>query len=149
MSGIQSGSVAPPRIALMVGNANITWSNNTTAFNGFALVVLQIPTAPAGTQYATVDYGNLYPGMRLPLFQIIPIIQGQFNTACGVYVNDDLVPPGSSYVTYMYDSTNHQVAGPSSSWTVTSNTPVNPFTAGGALTLTIPSTVQSPTTPDT
>lgn len=147
-----NGVTAPPRVALMVNNANITWANATgTAFNGFILVVLTIPSFGAGpTQNPTpeIDYGNLYPGMRLPLTQRIPIIQGLYNGACGLYVNDDLVPPGSTYVTYVYDSAGNLIAGPSGSFTVTSTTPINPITAGGGLTITAPTGNLAATTPD-
>lgn len=149
-----SGQVSPPRVALMSSGTQTIWNNaSKTAFNGFILVVLAIPSFGAGpTQNPTaeVDYGNLYPGMKLPLTQRIPVIQGLYNTACGLYVNDDLVPPGSNYVVYVYDSAGDLIIGPSSSFTVTSTSPVDPIGLGGFTnSLTAPTGTLTATTPDT
>lgn len=133
--------VPAPRIALCDGTVNITWSDGS-AFNGFILVNL-IPPTDGVTQWSEVDYGNLYPGLRLPIYQRIPIIDGQLNTSCGLYYNVDLVPPGSVYQAYFYDSTGRKIAGPSANFTVSSS-PFQPTVPS----LTVPTGPGSGTTPD-
>lgn len=140
-------TTTPPRIALCKQNVTITWAD-ATPFNGFVLINLLIPNAVSGTNWTEVDYGTLFPALSLPQMQIIPIIGGQYNGSCGLFLNADLVPPGSQYRVYVYDSTKRQIAGPSSNFSVTTTDAIDPIAAGGGLTLTNPSGVQAGLTPD-
>lgn len=139
--------VPAPRVALFSGNQQFFWNDvNTTPFNGFVLIALIPPKIGAGTPWAQLDYGNLSPSIELPLWQRIPIIDGQLNSSCGLFLNTDIVPPGSTYVAWYYDSTGTQVAGPTSQFTVTS-VGSNSFTPP-ILTLTAPTTAGANPTPD-
>ena len=131
----------------MSQTVSITWSDGTL-FDGFVLINLLIPHAASGTDWAEVDQGRIYPSIQLPQMQVVPIIGGAYNAACGLFVNADLTPPGSAYRCYVYDATKRQIAGPSSNFTVTSTTAVDPIAAGGGLTLTVPVTTQSGLAPD-
>ena len=133
-----------PRVALFDTNYVYQWSDGSN-FNGFMLLELLMPSDGI-TPWAEVDYGNLFPGIRLPIMQKIPIVDGQANGGCGVFLNPDLVPPGSKYTVWFYDSTNRQLAGPSASFNVTTTgafkPPVIPV-------LTVPSTTAPVVNPDT
>ena len=141
-----SSFVAPlPRVALFNTNTVYTWTDGTL-FNGFMLVQMLLPSDGV-TPWAEVDYGNIFPGLTLPLMQKIPIVDGQANGSCGLFLNSDVVPPGSKYVVWFYDSTNRQLAGPSASFTVTTAN-LNGFTPPVIPPLTIPSTTAGVITPD-
>lgn len=120
MSTVPSILAPAPRYARLTGTPLLYWSDNTTPFNGFALVGLIWPSTISGSNtYSSLDYGNLYPSISLPRWQRLPIVFGQVNTSLGLFVNNDLVPPGSQYICSYYDSTGTLIAGPSSPFTVT------------------------------
>jgi len=136
--------VPAPRVALFDGNTQYLWSDNQTGFNGFLIVQLILPVNGSSVQWPSANYGNLAPSITLPLWQRIPIINGQINTACGLFLNSDIVPPGTVYNAYYYDTNNVQIAGPTSNFTVTTQ---NVFTPP-LLTLTLPVGPGTPSTPD-
>lgn len=139
-----SSFIAPlPRVALFDTSYVYQWSNSTN-FNGFMLIEMLMPSDGV-TAWSEVVYGNVFPGLRLPLMQKIPIVDGQANGACGIFINADLVPPGSKYVVWFYDATERQIAGPSASFSVTTTAAFKPPVIP---TLTIPSTTASVVTPD-
>jgi hypothetical protein len=130
--------VPAPRVTLFNNAQQFFWSNGTP-FNGFCLIGLVFPSASVTVDsYSEIDYGNLYPSLGLPRWQRVPIINGCLNASCGLFYNSDITPPGSAYFAYYYDSTGTQIAGPTSTFTVTTG-------AGGQavtpplLTLTLPS----------
>jgi hypothetical protein len=131
--------VATLRIAKFP-TSTVTWSNGQN-FNGWALVGLVMPTS--GTDWSFVARGDMAPGQKLPVFAMVPIVDGLFNTSLGLYFNADIDPPNSQYVYWFYDSTRRQVAGPSSLFTVTAD----PLTLP-ALTLTVPSAGATLPVPD-
>lgn len=142
-----SNIIAPlPRVALFNTNTQYKWSNGIL-FNGFMLVEMLIPSDGV-TPWAEVDYGNIFPGLTLPRMQKIPIVDGQANGACGLFLNEDLVPPGSQYVIWFYDSTNRQLAGPSAPVVVVASMLNTGFTPPVIPVLTIPSTTAPVVTPD-
>jgi hypothetical protein len=131
-------AISPPRIALMNANTVYKWADGTL-FNGFILIQL-IP--PVG--YTQVEFGNIYPTIALPLWQIIPIQVGQANPACGCFLNSDITPTGSVYNASYYDATKTLIAGPTSIFTVLTQDALTP----PLLTLTNPTTPGTPSTPD-
>lgn len=142
-----SSFVAPlPRVALFNTNTVYAWSD-TTPFTGFFLIELLLPSDGI-TAWAEVDYGNLFPGLRLPIMQKIPVVSGQANGACGLFLNGDLVPPGSKYVYWTYDSTGRQLSGPSAAFTVTTTNISGGVTVPSFVPPTVPSTTAPIVTPD-
>lgn len=148
-------SIPAPRYGLFNSGQVFNWSNGSP-FSGFALIGLVFPTFTSGADsYGEIDYGSLYPSLGLPRWQRVPILFGSINTSCGLFVNNDLTPPGSQYICYYYDSTGRQIAGPSSPFTVAAGPDTFP---GGnvvgpvnlpVLTLTVPSLVGPLPVPDT
>lgn len=120
--------------------STVTWSDGTN-FNGFALVGLVMPTS--GTDWSFVARGSMSSGQKLPVFAMIPIVDGLFNTSLGLYFNADIEPPNSKYVYWFYDSTRRQIAGPSALFSVTADPIVLP-----ALTITAPTAGSTIPTPD-
>ena len=134
-----SSFVAPlPRIALFDGTTVYKWSDGNN-FNGFVLIALVYPVG-----YTQIMYGNFSPSLAVPQFMRVPIINGQANTACGIFLNADLVPDTTQYVAWYYDTTNTQIAGPTVQFTVTTQGPFTP----PILTLPVQSSLQPPPTPD-
>ena len=140
-----SNLIAPlPRIALFDTNIQYKWSDGTL-FNGFMLVEMLLPSDGV-TPWAEVDYGNLYPSIKLPLFQRIPIVDGALNDSCGLFYNSDVTPPGSQYLAWYYDASGRQIAGPTANFTVTSANSTG-FTPP-LLTLPLPSGLGPAPVPD-
>jgi hypothetical protein len=123
-----------PQVATLNQNTVVSWSNGD-AFNGYLLIGLVLPQG--GTTYwAEVDLGGQSPGERIPLFQRVAIVNGQFENNVGVIYTTSLSPPNTRYVCWYYDQSVYpprQIAGPSPVFTVTS-TPLTP----PSLTLTAP-----------
>jgi hypothetical protein len=150
-----SQPITPPRVAQFSNTAQYFWTSsgtNVAPFNGFLLVNLLVPTVAPPTmspgESLTPNYGQIYPGMPLPLFQRIPIINGQYNTTCGLYLNSDIVPPGSGYQWYLYDSASNQVSGPSATFFVTTTNVIDPIAATGGVTIPVGTTPLTATLPD-
>lgn len=132
-----------PSQALFNSDQQVFWSDGNP-FDGFGLIELVLPKSDSST-WAYVSLGNAFPGLQLPLFQIIPIVYGSFNGSCGIYLNSAITPPGSYYRMYYYDATMRQISGPGSNFQVTSTSAFTPTIP----TLTIPTGVtNSPTDPD-
>jgi hypothetical protein len=74
---------------------------------------------------------------------MIPIDQGRFNDSIGVYYNTDITPPNTTYIAYYYDANRNPIAGPSSPFSVTSDTFTPP-----ALTLLTPADSAAAPVPD-
>lgn len=151
-------TVPPPRYAGINPNQQFLYSDGISPFNGYALIQLLLPKTNSQT-WPLIAYGNLDPSLQLPVFQKIPILFGQANTSCGLWYNTDLTPPGSGYIYWLYDATDTQVAGPSSTFFVNSSTVLNNVAGnfGGGmvgminlptLTPTLPNQQQLSVTPD-
>lgn len=139
--------MAAPRVGKFNTNTSITYSDGTTKFNGFFLIGTTIPTL-SGTAFAACFYGNSGVSERLPQFYKVPVDDGIPNASCGLFYNADINPPGSTYVYWTYVGGTsgvpaRMIAGPSSSFTVSSATITLP-----SLTLTLPSAGSAPD-PDT
>lgn len=107
-----------PRVGKVSNNATVSWSDGSE-FNGYMLVGLSSPELSSQT-FPNVRYGNVgEPTETIPVFVKIPIKHGQFNQTVGVFFNEDLSPPNTLYYAWMYTNTDFQVAGPSSSFSVT------------------------------
>lgn len=133
-----------PRVALFSTGHTFQWTSGQN-FNGFLLVNLLVPTRASGTfTWPSLDYGNQSSNLELPLFQKIPIVQGLLNNSCGLFLNADIVPPGSQYRCWYYDASGTVIAGPSSNFEVTSQEAITP----PILTLTAPTGLSAGTSPD-
>lgn len=136
--------VTIPRVALFNGDTLFYWTSGQK-FNGFLLVNTLVPTKSSGTVvWPSIAYGNQSSNLELPLMQKIPIVQGQLNNSCGLFINEDITPVGTQYRCFYYDSTGTQIAGPSDNFTVTTQSAFTP----PILTLTSPTGVNSGETPD-
>jgi hypothetical protein len=142
--GSNTFPVPVPRLALFDQSHTFQWTGSPAVnFNGFCLIGLVLPSDGVAT-WAQADYGNLSPSLRLPIWQRIPIVDGQLNGGCGLFLNTDIVPPDSAYVAYYYDTTGRQLAGPTSTFTVLTQDKVTP----PILPLTAPSTLGPLPVPD-
>ncbi len=117
----------------------VTWSNGLN-FNGFLLVSLVPPILSAVT-YTEGDYGLTYPAETLPAFATIPIQNGLLNSNLGLFYNEDISPPNTTYIARWYDTTKRLVSGPGSPFSVDSDpivltipTPTAPTSGGTAPT---------------
>lgn len=136
--------VTLPRVALFNGSTLFFWTSGQK-FNGFLLVNLILPTRASGVSvWPSVDYGNQSSNLELPLMQKIPIVAGQLNNSCGLFLNADITPPGSIYRCWYYDASGTLIAGPSTNFSVTSQDALTP----PILPLTAPTGVSSGTNPD-
>ncbi len=130
-----------PRIAKFP-QTTISWTTGDT-FNGFLLVSL-VPATLSGTTYTEGDYGYVYPSEQLPPFAIIPIQAGLLNSSLGLYFNEDISPPNTTYIARWYDTTKRLISGPSAAFSVTTD-PISTLTIP---TLTAPSAGGSPPVPN-
>ena len=138
--------MADPRKAKFNATPTVAWSDGSV-FNGYILIGIQMPSQ-GGTDYPFVAMGgsgqDFYPIQRVPTFALTPIKSGKYDINTTIFFNSDLNPPNSVYRAWLYDDTRRQVAGPSSSFTVSAD----PFTPP-TLTPTIPTTGATTPTPDT
>lgn len=116
-----------------LGGGPFTWSDGTL-FNGYLVVNFGAPTQ-GGTAWPTVSLNHQSPAIELPLSARIPIVDGQPDKSVGVIYNEDMTPPNTIYRAWLYEMNGVQVAGPSSTFTVSSD----PFTV----------TISTPTYPTT
>lgn len=131
-------AVTAPRVAKFSQSAVTQWSDGTN-FTGFCLIGI-VPPTTGGTDFSFVSFGDNFPAQRLPVWAIIPIKNGYFDSDLGLFYTTDIEPPAAKYIAYYYDSTGRQIAGPTAQFTVTSD-PVTPPSA----TLTVPTTGTAPT----
>ena len=117
-SGTQGGM---PRVGLFP-QGRILWSDGKP-FNGFALFGLIPPTAD-GISWLEGDLGLSFPTVTLPQFAKVPIVKGYLNSSCGLFYNEDISPPETTYNVRFYDTTKRLIDGPSAAFTVTTN-PIN------------------------
>ena len=127
------------RYALFDQSTAVQWTDGSN-FNGFLLVSVVLPSTGS---YTSVFYSNSYPQVAVPDFLVCPIVNGTFSANVGILWNADITPPNTKYISWYYDSTGRQVAGPSAVWTVTSSTASPP-----AATLTAPTAGTTPFTPN-
>ncbi len=133
-----------PQYATLDQSVTITWSNGS-AFSGFLLIGLVVPTA-GGTPWAELDLGGQSPGERIPLWTRVPVVNGKFDNTVGVLYNSAIAPPNTQYACWYYDQSAtppRQIAGPSTFFTVSSATLTPP-----SLTLTVPTLGVTAPTPD-
>lgn len=124
--------MSQPRIGKFPGTT-LNWSNGVH-FNGFALFAL-IPPTDGTVSYPEGDFGLIDPTETLPQFAQVPISDGLFNSALGLFYNADISPPNTTYNLSYYDTTGRLIAGPSASFSVT----VDPISTLPTLTLPVPS----------
>lgn len=125
--------MANPRSAKFT-TTPVLWSDGSN-FNGFAVIALVFPTA-SGVNWPELTIEPGTPRQRLPIWHTVPIVDGVFNQALGLWYNTDINPPNTKYAIWYYDTANKLVAAPSSAsdfFTVT-DTPVAPT----VYTLTVP-----------
>lgn len=133
--------MATPRIGKFP-TTTVIWSDGTL-FNGFALISYVPATGGAGT-YTETDFGRTSPAEQLPQFAMVPIIDGLYNTALGLYFNAEISPPGSTYIARIYDTTKRVIGGPTAPFTVTTD-PINSIPS---MTLTVPTSGGTAPTPN-
>ncbi len=95
-------SYTSPQTAKVTTSTNVTWSSGAL-FSGYLMFGVALPTDSLGAQWAQL---NLYgTSQRLPIFTIIPIIEGVVDQNTSVYLTTQLDPPNTRYVAYWYDNT--------------------------------------------
>ena len=100
--------MASPRVAKLAGT--VLWSDGSL-FQGFAVIGLIVPTL-SGVSWPELSLEPNSPRERIPLWSTIPIKNGVFNQALGLWFTDDINPPNTKYAIWYYDSSNVQIAGP-------------------------------------
>jgi hypothetical protein len=133
--------MAEPRIAKLAGT--VQWSDGVD-FSGYAVFGLVMPET-GGTDWPFLSQGGTTPDpVRISQWSVIPIEQGAFNEALGLFYNGDIVPQNSKYVVYYYDKNLVKIAEDTTPFSVTADptTPVIP-------TLTAPVAGSTIPTPDT
>lgn len=89
-----------PSTAVLTGN--VTWSD-ATPFDGYLLLGLVMPTNADGIwPTVTVGGGNV-PPLRLPIWTMIPINAGVFDSNTKILFNSSISPDSTQYVAYWYD----------------------------------------------
>jgi len=124
--------MSTPRISKLSGT--ITWSDGSN-FNGFATLGLVFPTS-SGTAWPELTLEPHQPRQVIPTWSTIPINDGEFNQALGVWFTADINPPNTKYCIYYFDTSGKRVGSPSTDadfFTVTAD-PTTPTT----YTLTVP-----------
>lgn len=97
----------------------VLWSDGTP-FNGYFLAGIVLPKS-GGVVWPFVTLEGAAE-QRIPIWFPIPIKNGNFNPSGGLIFNEDINPPNSQYVAYYYDKARQKIAGPSSFFTVSSET---------------------------
>jgi hypothetical protein len=105
-----------PRFAKFNQSTIVAWDDGSY-LTGFILIGLVLPTG-----YQQGFYAAYYPSVAVPTFLKVPIVNGTYNGSAGVLYNEDAEPPHTRYISWLYDATGQQIAGPSSFFTVNSAT---------------------------
>ncbi len=95
-------SYVAPQYAKVTSVSPITWADGSL-FSGYLLFGLALPTDSLGAVWGQV---NLYgTSQRLPIFTIIPIVEGQIDQNTSIFLTSQIDPPNTRYVLYWYDNT--------------------------------------------
>lgn len=112
----------------------LSWSN-AELFQGYLLIGIAAPTGRPSVEVSS------YVGIvEVPIFTLIPVVDGKYNQATEVFYTTDLTPPNTTYFAWLLDKTGTQVGSVSTSFTVTTN----PFTPP-SFTMTVPAVGAAPT----
>jgi hypothetical protein len=111
-----------PRTASVDPSHTVTWSGGEE-FTGY-FVIGVIPPTFSGTDFASVAYGNQIILEKLPKLYTIPIVEGKANQKCRVFYNDDIDPPSTKYICWLFDRNWRQVFTPVLANAFVVNTPV-------------------------
>lgn len=119
--------VSELRVTKLTGT--VQWDDGTN-FTGYAKFELVMPTDALAQEWDVVFQapGSSMTPVELPLWSVIPINEGVFNTSVGLLYNADLVPHNTKYQATYYDQTLKKIAGPTATFTVTTaeTTPLVP-----------------------
>ncbi len=129
----------------------VQWSTGAN-FNGFLLLGLVLPTGAAAYVKADRPAAGNTVVARLPLWVVIPIVDGKLDSATRVWQNSSIDPPNTQYSTFWYDTTETLIAsGPGSNLITISTEPhviaVPVLTAPTAGTLAVVPESVVPSTP--
>jgi hypothetical protein len=100
------------------------------------------PLDGSAAEWPSLSLAGFSPAINLPLSARVPIIDGNPHQGVSIIYNADITPPNTSYTAWLYEMNGVQVAGPSSSFTVSGD----PFTVTIS-TPTVP-TAGTPVQPD-
>jgi len=109
------------------------WSDGS-GFQGWLLCGLVCPSG-----YPKMALYNYVGLVDIPIFTMIPIVDGVYNTTTEIFYTTDIEPPGATYVAWLCDKGYKQIGTVSSPFTVTSAT----FTPPN-ITATVPSAGTNP-----
>lgn len=94
----------------------LTWSDGSS-FNGYVRITMSFPIG-----YSQAFLISKYQEQMLAGDYVLPVKDGVIDNNLAVWKTSSLSPFGLQYVWYAYDSAFKQIAGPSSSFTVTDDT---------------------------
>lgn len=110
-----------PQLRWATFTGTVQWDDGEP-FQGYMILGLERPLTPAGTGVPYMTIPSLSGYLRLPDWVRIHIRDGKFYSQDRVLFNDDMEPPGSKYVAYIYTPDNTKVWGPSAEFVVNSQT---------------------------
>lgn len=116
-------------------SVTVTWSDGKN-FNGFALCGLKDMSGHTATDFTDIN-GRVLPRSN---YTALLIRDGLYDQNAGLIYNADISPPNTQYVAWYYDTSGVQIAGPTSAFTVSSETVSIP-----SMTLTVPTVGSNPT----
>lgn len=114
-----------------LGGGPFLWSDGTR-FNGY-MVINFAPPLNGSAAWPSLAPTGIFPEINLPLSARVPIINGDPSTAVQIIYNTDITPPNTFYQAWLFEMNGVEVAGPSSTFTVSTD----PFTV----------TISTPTVP--
>lgn len=112
--------MSTPRVGKFSQDTTISWSDGSL-FTGILYVALVPPEYSEDDDATSVDYLTFYPPQKIADRVGIPVVNGKFNNALGLFYNEDLSPPNSRYACRLYDITKRAVTSMSSLFEVDNN----------------------------
>jgi len=95
-------SYQAPQTAKITTSTPVTWSDGSL-FNGYILFGIALPTDVSGAQWAEVKL--LGTRQRLPVWTVLPIVEGQLDQITTLFLTTQLDPPNTRYTAYWFDNT--------------------------------------------
>lgn len=134
------------RTATLTNSTTIIWSDSTP-FNGYLFMVLGYPTS-GSVAWPSVAIGGRFPNETIPKNTPFPIKDGNIpiENAPKLFLNADIVPPGSRYFPYFYDSNLKLVSNASVNGVpiTLENSVLETVLGSSPVTITIPTAAASP-----
>lgn len=97
-----------PSTATLTSSSPIKWVGGTL-FDGFVMLGLCVPSGTTGAWPSLSIGQGKYPSQKLPIWTVVPIVQGVLDPSAKLFFNSAIDPPGSKYAAYWLDSTKRRL----------------------------------------